>query len=116
MKKSLIVYSSLTGNTIQLADEIKDRLKQNGIATDVKDFNAGEVVAEDLLHYEMVFVGVYTWAAGDIPFEAEPLFDQLSDLDLQGKICAVFGSADKAYGPLYGVAVELFYKELEKQG
>ncbi|HLR04041.1 MAG TPA: flavodoxin domain-containing protein, partial [Virgibacillus sp.] len=70
---------------------------------------------QQLLAYDMIFVGVYTWADGELPLEAEDLFDEIHTLDFTGKVCGVFGSADSSYED-YGTAVEIMYEELEDAG
>lgn len=116
MGNAIILYASMTGNTARMAEEIAKQLETLEVSLTVKNFNEDMIAIEDFLNYDMIFMGVYTWSAGDIPFETEDFFDQLPEVNLKDKICAVFGSADKAYGPLYGLAVTIFYEALEKQG
>jgi len=53
--KSLIVYSSLTGNTRKVADTIFDALKNSGVDAFLK--TAEEAHEVDLFDYDLVFIG-----------------------------------------------------------
>lgn len=117
MSKTLILYSSLTGNTEMMTKEIIEQLNHQNIEFVKKDFNDESIDVRKLLNYDIIFIGVYTWSLGDVPLEVEDFYDNLYDLDLSGKVCGVFGSADIAYGNEYfGTAVNMIYEQLEKLG
>src|SRR5699024_6655373 len=80
-----------------------------------KTFAAESIDASVLLHYDVIFIGVYTWADGELPLEAEDFFDNIYEVDLTDKVCGVFGSADTSYEE-YGTAVEIMHEELEEAG
>lgn len=115
MNDILVLYTSITGNTKTMADEIISTLHKENYQVDVKRFEDEEIAASDLLHYKAIFIGVYTWSAGDVPLDAEVFFDDLVELDLTDKIVSVFGSADSSYEQ-YGTAVELFFNQAKKLG
>lgn len=115
MSDILVLYTSITGNTQTMADKIITRLKADNYTVDVKLFEDEEIEVLDLLKYKAVFIGVYTWSAGDVPLDAEEFFDDLVELDLSNLIVSVFGSADSSYEK-YGTAVELFFDQFESLG
>lgn len=110
-----MLYSSMTGRTERMAERMISYMKEASIGVKVKTFVENDIDVQQLLAYDMIFVGVYTWADGELPLEAEDLFDEIHTLDFTGKVCGVFGSADSSYED-YGTAVEIMYEELEDAG
>lgn len=115
MGNILVLYTSLTGNTETMAEEVIARLEQYDYKLTTKSFGEDEVETEELMDYDAILIGIYTWVDGDVPFEVEEFFDELMDLDLSGKVCGAFGSADSGYEQ-YGTATEMLYDELEEAG
>lgn len=116
MTNVLMLYTSLTGNTEVIAEEMLDELKSyQDIQLETKLFDDNEIVPADLVNYDIVFMGVYTWVGGDVPMDCERFFDDLYKIDLTGKVFGVFGSADSDY-PDFGTAVTMFHEQLDKLG
>lgn len=115
MGKVLMLYTSLTGNTEMMAEAVLNQLEQYDHQVVTKSFAEDELESEDLLDYDAILIGIYVWVDGDVPFEVEDFYDELEDLDLKGKVCGVFGSADTGYEQ-YGTAIEMLYDQLEEQG
>ncbi len=67
--KAIIIYWSATGNTKKVAETIDSTLKKNGIEGTLKTVK--ESKDEDLLNYDLVFVGSpsYMWAPPDPALE-----------------------------------------------
>lgn len=116
MGKVLFLYTSLTGNTETMAEEMLKQLEKYDHHVTAKSFAEDEVEVEELLNYDAIVIGIYTWVDGDVPFEVEEFFDDLEEIDLTGKICGTFGSADTDYEPLYGTATEMLHEQLESLG
>lgn len=110
-----MLYSSMTGRTERMAERMMIYMKEQSVEVDTKVFVTDDIDVQSLLDYDVIFVGVYTWADGELPLEAEEFFDNIHTLDLAGKVCGVFGSADSSYED-YGTAVEIMYDELEEAG
>lgn len=115
MSNILILYASTTGNTEMLADVMVDTFEANGYNVVMKTFDFDWIDAEELLDYDGVLVGTHTWDDGSLPYEVEDFYDDLEDVDLTNKACAVFGSADSFY-PTYGGAVDLVADRLTELG
>lgn len=115
MAKVLVVYASVTGNTEMMADIIIDSLKRNHIVCDVKIFDVDKIEGKDLLNYDYILMGTYTWSGGELPFEVEDFYDEIAEMNLKGKVCGVFGSGDHFYDEFCG-AVDLMYEVMEESG
>lgn len=115
MANILMLYTSLTGNTEVMAEAVLEQLEKTNHQIVTKSFDEDPLQTEELLDYDAILMGIYTWVDGDVPFEMEDFFDELEDLNLKGKVCGVFGSADAGYEQ-YGTASEMLYEQLETQG
>jgi flavodoxin I len=109
----IVVYASLTGNTEDMALKIVKGIKEAGIEPVVK--NVDDVKPEDLLNYDGIVLGAYTWGDGELPDEFLDFYDDMDQLALEGKKAAVFGSCDSAYSQ-YGVAVDMLIDKLKERG
>lgn len=115
MGKILLVYASTTGNTEMLADTIADHLLQHKHEVEIKSFDFGPVDVEEVLRYDAVVIGTHTWDDGELPYEVEDFYDELEEVDIKGRLFAVFGSADSFYDT-YGGAVDLVAERVKNLG
>lgn len=111
--KVIIAYASMSGNTEEIADLIKNSLEIYSININLKEIE--HMNATELLDYDGIILGSYTWGDGELPYETEDFYEELLDLDLNGKIVSVFGSGDTAY-PKFCAAVDILEERLQQQG
>ncbi|WEV60302.1 flavodoxin [Streptococcaceae bacterium ESL0729] len=95
MATAKIVYASMTGNTEEIADIVCEALENKGIEVEMDECTS--VDAEDLLDFDINIVATYTYGDGELPDEIVDFYDDLKDLDLDGKIYGVVGSGDTFY-------------------
>lgn len=112
MEKVCIVYASMTGNTEDIKDVIRKRLEEK-LAVDT--FSMDTVNVNDILDYDTILLGTYTYGDGEIPYEAEDFYDQLEETLLSGKKFACFGSGDSFY-EYFCEAALLFEKMVQERG
>lgn len=103
--KVIIVYASLTGNTEEMAELIAAGLRDSGVAADLKMVE--DCSASSLLDYDAYLLGAYTWGDGELPDEFLDFTEEMQELDLSGKLTAIFGSGDTAYHLYCGAVDEL---------
>ncbi|ANF97364.1 flavodoxin [Paenibacillus bovis] len=113
MPKILIVFASMTGNTEEMADLIAEGITSAGGVAELKQ--SMDVDADILLEYDAVMLGAYTWGDGELPDEFLDFYEDMDNLDLNGKKAAVFGSGDTAYDQ-YAAAVDLLTDKLRERG
>ncbi|UJF34183.1 flavodoxin [Paenibacillus hexagrammi] len=113
MSSILIVFASMTGNTEEIADAIAEGIQEAGIQPVIK--NVMDASGSDLTQYDGILLGAYTWGDGDLPDEFLDFYDELDELDLSGRKCAVFGSADSSYTH-FGKAVDTLEDKLVELG
>lgn len=111
--KTFIGYVSMSGNTEDIANILKDSLLLSGCEVGMESLETVDV--KSILEYDCIFIGAYTWGDGDLPYEAEDFYEELNEYDLTGVQTACFGSGDHAY-PKFCAAVDTFANQLEKRG
>lgn len=109
----LIVYASMTGNTEELAHLIGKGMQEAGATVVIKD--VFEVDVSNLLDYDGILLGAYTWGDGELPDEFLDFYDEMDSVNLTGKKAAVFGSCDSSYEH-HGGAVTILVEKLLKLG
>ncbi|MCD5323293.1 MULTISPECIES: flavodoxin [Pontibacillus] len=113
MANILIAYASMSGNTEEIADHIMSVLEDSGHSITLEEMD--ELNPQDLLDYDAVLLGSYTWGDGDLPYEVEEFYEEMEEVDLNGLPAASFGSGDTSY-PKFCEAVNLFQSRLEASG
>lgn len=115
MSNVLLLYASMTGNTEEIAGIVEKCLVEQGVVVTRRSFDADVIRAEELLSYDGILFGTYTYDDGDLPWEVEDFYEELLDIDLTGKIVAVFGSGDSFY-PEFGKAVDTMAERFTEVG
>ncbi|ULT54407.1 flavodoxin [Neobacillus drentensis] len=110
---TIIVYASMTGTTELIARSIAGELARADWHVTVKD--AVDTFAEELLAYDCILIGSYTWGDGELADEIICFHDELLAVPLSGKIAAAFGAGDSSYEQ-FGRAVNLLEETLENKG
>ncbi|MBD0379555.1 flavodoxin [Paenibacillus sedimenti] len=113
MSKIIIVFASMTGNTEEIAEAIAEGIREAGIEPVVK--SVMDANGQELENYDGILLGAYTWGDGDLPDEFEDFYEEMDDLNLQGRKSAVFGSADSSYAQ-FGAAVDTLEAKLAELG
>lgn len=102
----LILYGSLTGNTLLVSEHIKSFLETNGQRVDMVDQTFCEF--ERLCTYDLILIGASTWGEGEPNPATQQFIEQLNSLDsIQMRNVAVFGLGDLAYEHFCGVVDKL---------
>ncbi|MFC7440499.1 flavodoxin [Laceyella putida] len=113
MVKIIMIYTSMTGNTEEMAELIAEGIREQGWVLDMKEVMDADV--SELQDYEGILLGAYTWGDGELPDEFIDFYEEMKELDLTGKRAAVFGSCDSAYEK-FGAAVDILTERLAELG
>lgn len=108
-----MIFTSMTGNTEEIAEAIAEGVREQGIELEVKEVL--DATATELEQYDGILLGAYTWGDGELPDDFLDFYDELDDVDLTGKKAAVFGSCDSSYEK-YGAAVDILIEKLQERG
>lgn len=109
-KKALILYSTMTGNTGKIANDIYEGLTETGVETSIINVKSSsiETVREVIKESDVIIIGSST-RYGDMIGNIEDYIKEIVSLDLSGKYGLAFGS----YG-WSGEAIEIINDYLKK--
>ncbi|MEQ2525687.1 flavodoxin domain-containing protein [Bacillaceae bacterium CLA-AA-H227] len=91
--KLAIVYTSITGNTEELAEILSGCFRQQGMETDCYPLEVFSL--DSISRYDSLVIGTYTWGDGDVPEELLPLQQEL--LHCPRLVTGIFGTGDSFY-------------------
>ncbi|WP_019153289.1 flavodoxin domain-containing protein [Robertmurraya massiliosenegalensis] len=108
--KLAIVYSSISGNTEELAQLLLEHFKRKGL--DVNCYRVEEFPIHSILNFDGLLIGTYTWGDGEVPLEMLPLLHELAGNSRKNLVTGVFGTGDRFY-PKFCGAVDAFRDSLK---
>ena len=88
MSKTGIFYSFNSTKTAKTAEKI---IEEFGADYQIIPVNAEELTEEKFLSFTNLILGVPTWFDGELPNYWDEFVPALEDLDLSGKIIAIYG-------------------------
>jgi flavodoxin I len=110
--KLAIVYTSVTGNTGEVARILYHASKQN--FNDVSLFHVNKFQGINLEEFDAIIIGTYTWGNGDIPRELVAVYKAFEHANKKNLVTGVFGTGDSFY-PHFCGAVDEFKNMLYVQ-
>jgi flavodoxin I len=121
MARTLIVYSTITGNTQLAAETIEQQLKQKLPQNYVEVVPAETVdlaMLKTLQPGDLCMLAASTWEGHTVPQDMVNVLNQIeSDTTvLSGKNWAVFGCGDTSYDPYFCHAVDILSEKLSTWG
>ncbi len=112
MKKVGIFYASMTGNTEEIGYLLKEYIEQHSLDYQISMRRIKDATPYELLDYDIILLGTYTWGNGDLPDEYFPFYDDMENVDLKGKVISIFGSGDESY-KTFCFAVDILKEKVE---
>ncbi|QED48240.1 flavodoxin domain-containing protein [Cytobacillus dafuensis] len=103
--RTAIIYTSITGNTEELALLLFEQFKKKQFDTFL--YRIDQFPLHTLENFDAIVIGTYTWGNGDIPFEMELLYQEIAKRERKNLITGIFGTGDRFY-PLFCGAVDRF--------
>ncbi|PLS18218.1 flavodoxin [Bacillus sp. M6-12] len=103
--KAAIVYTSITGNTKELAGDLYQICLSKSVDTTI--YKIEEFPISRLTEFQAFAIGSYTWGNGEIPKEMLKLYRGFQAQNRKDITTAVFGTGDSFY-PNFCGAVDLF--------
>lgn len=104
-----IVYSSVTGNTKELAEIVQSKFHERSV--DAELFTVKEFPLENLSAYDGLVLGTFTWSNGwsngCTPRVMKRMYRYIEDVNRKPLATAVFGTGDRFF-PDFCAAVDEF--------
>lgn len=108
-----LFYGSTTCYTEIAAEKIQTALSQH----DVTLFNLKDTQLNQCLAFDVLILGISTWDYGEIQEDWESQWQDISQLDLEGKIVALYGMGDQiGYTDWFQDALGLLHDQVIAQG
>lgn len=113
MKKIALFYSFNTNNSAKVADKIAKAIGGDK----VEKVNVEMMSDDEFLNYDNLILGVPTWFDGELPNYWDEFIPALDDMDMKGKVVAIFGLGDQEdYPENFADAVGILGEKLESRG
>jgi flavodoxin I len=110
--KLAIMYTSVTGNTEEVASILYQVSKRN--FDDVSLYHVNKFSRTNLEEFDAIMIGTYTWGNGEIPREMEVVYKAFEHVNKKNLVTGVFGTGDSFY-PHFCGAVDAFKNMLYVQ-
>jgi flavodoxin I len=103
--KLAIVYTSVTGNTGEVAGILYEACKLR--FNEVCLYRVNKFPKINLEEFDAVLIGTYTWGNGEIPMEMLAVYKAFEHVNKKNLVTGVFGTGDSFY-PYFCGAVDEF--------
>jgi len=108
-----LFYGSTTCYTEIAAEKIQSKFTQD----EIELFNLKETPLADCLHFDILIFGISTWDYGELQEDWESHWSEISALDLNGKIVALYGMGDQiGYTEWFQDALGMLHEQVIAQG
>lgn len=113
MDKIGLFYGSDTGNTERIAQLIAEKIGEDNV--DV--INLEDAATTDMNDYNKLIFGAPTWNDGELQSDWEIHFENLDEVNFEGKTVAMFGLGDQSGYPDYFLdALGIIYDKIVELG
>lgn len=92
MAKIGLFYGTQTGNTQAAAEMIQQQMGGDSV---VELFDIADAGSDDFANYACIIIGCPTWNIGELQSDWEGFYDELDNIDFNGKKIAYFGAGDQ---------------------
>jgi flavodoxin I len=114
MSKIGLYYGTQTGKTEYVAEIIQKEFGGDSVVT---LYNIADVDISDLLEYDNIIVGCPTWNIGELQSDWDGVYQELDDLDFNGKKVAYFGTGDQiGYADNFQDAIGIIEEKISSLG
>ncbi len=114
MAKIGLFYGTQTGNTETIAESIQSAFGGDSIV-DLYDIADSEL--SDFESYDYLIIGCPTWNIGELQSDWEGLYEDLDEVNFQGKKVAYFGVGDQiGYGDNFQDAMGILEEKISANG
>lgn len=103
--KIAIIYTSVTGNTKDLAELLCSGFEELRLSPDF--YEAGQFPLFKLKRFDAIVIATYTWGNGELPSSMQPLYEAFEQQNAKSIITGIAGTGDSFY-PNFCGAVDLF--------
>lgn len=108
-----LFYGSTTCYTEIAAEKIQSQFSEG----EVELFNLKDIPLASTSTFDILILGISTWDYGEIQEDWESHWDEIAELDLSGKIVALYGMGDQiGYAEWFQDALGMLHDQVIAQG
>lgn len=108
-----LFYGSTTCYTEIAAEKIQAELSTNTVTL----FNIKDTPLSDMVNHDILILGISTWDYGEIQEDWEAHWPDIANIDLEGKIVALYGMGDQiGYADWFQDALGMLHEQVVAQG
>jgi flavodoxin I len=114
MAKIGLFFGTQTGNTQTVAELIQKELGGSSVV-DLNDIS--NTSTDDFAAYDCIIIGCPTWNIGELQADWEGFYEELEDINFQGKKVAYFGAGDQVgYSDNFQDAIGILEEKISALG
>ena len=108
-----IFYGSTTCYTEMAGEKIQQTLQKQLGDINIPMFDIKEHALEKSQQFDVIIFGISTWDFGELQEDWESIWDDIKDVNLNGKTVALFGMGDQqGYGQWFQDALGMLHDEI----
>ena len=112
-----LFYGSTTCYTEIAAEKIQATMQTVSAENHLSLFNIKDTPLTEINQHQLLIFGISTWDYGELQEDWESHWSELSDLDLNGKIIALYGMGDQiGYSEWFQDALGMLHEQVLAQG
>ncbi|NQZ80688.1 MAG: flavodoxin FldB [Colwellia sp.] len=105
------------GSTTCYTEMAAEKIQQAMVNSTVELHNIKDVALDKVAEYDLLILGISTWDYGEIQEDWESHWQDIADLDLNGKIVALYGMGDQiGYTEWFQDALGMLHEQVVAQG
>jgi flavodoxin I len=114
MAKIGLFFGTQTGNTQTIAELIQKELGGSSVV-DLNDIS--NTSTDDFAAYDCIIIGCPTWNIGELQADWEGFYEELDEINFQGKKVAYFGAGDQVgYSDNFQDAIGILEEKISALG
>ena len=108
-----LVYGSTTCYTEIAAEKIQSQFPDGQITL----MNLKDIALAECLSYDILILGISTWDYGELQEDWESQWEDIADINLEGKVVALYGMGDQiGYTEWFQDALGMLHEQVIVQG
>jgi len=105
------------GSTTCYTEMAAEKIQQVMVNSTIELHNIKDVALDKIAEYDLLILGISTWDYGELQEDWESHWQDIADLDLNGKIVALYGMGDQiGYTEWFQDALGMLHEQVIAQG
>ena len=116
MTKIGLYFGTTTGNTEEIANQIKETFEEL-VPDSIEVFNVADDDLSTMPDFQALILGIPTWDDGVMQYDWDEVVSELDEMDFEDKKAAIFGLGDQmGYPDTFQDAIGILGKKMQECG